>query len=101
MVFLYISYIFPSFSYDFPSFSYDFPIFPSFSHGFPMAPWVPQVEEALGDSKGSGEVFEAELQHVSALAACAANMRVFDEGKWKSDVGPLEFFVFTFFDIFF
>ena len=50
---------------------------------------------------GSGDVFDAELQHVAALAACAANMRVFDEGKWKSDVGPLEFFVFTFFDIFF
>eukprot|EP00435_Cladocopium_sp_Y103_P050538 s442_g15.t1 len=48
-----------------------------------------QVEEALGASKGSGDVFEAELQHVAALAACAANMRVFDEGKWKSDVGYL------------
>ena len=49
-----------------------------------------QVEEALGSSMGSGDVFEAELQHVAALAACAANMRVFEEGKWKSDVGPLE-----------
>ena len=49
-----------------------------------------QVEEALGGSMGSGDVFEAELQHVAALAACAANMRVFDEGKWKSDVGSLE-----------
>lgn len=46
-----------------------------------------QVEEALGGSKGSGEVYDAELSHVAALAACAANMRVFDESAWKSDVG--------------
>ena len=52
------------------------------------------MEEAPGGAKGSGEVFEAELQHVSALAACAANMRVFDEGKWKSDVGYLETWIF-------
>ena len=48
-----------------------------------------QVEGALGDKKGSGDVYEAELTHVSALAACAANMRVFDEKSWKSDVGYL------------
>eukprot|EP00438_Fugacium_kawagutii_P016630 Skav205650 [mRNA] locus=scaffold458:158289:165391:+ [translate_table: standard] len=46
-----------------------------------------QVEEALGGSKGSGDVYDAELSHVAALAACAANMRVFDESAWKSDVG--------------
>ena len=48
-----------------------------------------QVEEALGDKKGSGDVYEAELAHVSGLAACAANMRVFDESAWKKDVGYL------------
>eukprot|EP00439_Symbiodinium_sp_Y106_P059383 s2085_g8.t1 len=48
-----------------------------------------QVSEALGSSAGSGDVFDAELTHVSALAACAANMRVFDEALWKSDVGYL------------
>ena len=48
-----------------------------------------QVSSALGSDAGSGDVFEAELTHVAALAACAANMRVFDEGLWKSDVGYL------------
>ena len=48
-----------------------------------------QVSEALGGSAGSGDVFDAELTHVSALAACAANMRVFDEALWKTDVGYL------------
>lgn len=48
-----------------------------------------QVSEALGGSAGSGDVFDAELMHVSALAACAANMRVFDEALWKTDVGYL------------
>ncbi|CAK9004790.1 unnamed protein product [Durusdinium trenchii] len=48
-----------------------------------------QVQDALGDKKGSGEVYEAELSHVSALAACAANMRVFDDSAWKKDVGYL------------
>ena len=50
------------------------------------------MEGALGDKKGSGDVYEAELTHVSALAACAANMRVFDEKAWKSDVGRLTYF---------
>ena len=44
-----------------------------------------QVEQALGAKKGSGDVYAAELSHVAALAACAANMRVFDSEGWKKD----------------
>ena len=48
-----------------------------------------QVSAALGGNASSGDVFETELTHVSALAACAANMRVFDANLWKKDVGCL------------
>ena len=40
------------------------------------------MEEALGGSMGSGDVFEAELQHVAALAACASSTRASGSRMW-------------------
>mmetsp|Transcript_5911 Transcript_5911/g.13184 ORF Transcript_5911/g.13184 Transcript_5911/m.13184 type:complete len:1046 (+) Transcript_5911:91-3228(+) len=46
------------------------------------------LEEALG-KKGDGEVYDAVAAHVSALAATATNMRVFDSDAWKKSVGAV------------
>merc|ERR1719316_2394233 len=45
------------------------------------------ITAALGDKMETNEAFHGMSAYTASLAATAANMKVFDSGAWKSDVG--------------